>query len=181
MTQPLFTENVIPQLLAWRAQGIPTALVTLVGVAGASPRPIGSQMAVNANGEFQGYISSGCAEGAIICEAVSALARGENTTVRYGAGSKYIDIVLPCGSGIDVHFDITVPTDVLAALQAQIAARQPSALSVDLTHDRPTFLTPAGAKPSQAAFIRTYQPSPRIVVAGRGITVDYVARFAHNL
>lgn len=181
MTLPLFTENVIPQLLAWRAHGIPAALVTLVGVEGATPRPVGSQMAVNAKGEFRGYISSGCAEGAIVAEAVSALARGANETVRYGAGSKYIDSVLPCGSGIDVHFDATIPYDVLAALQAHIAARRSTALRIDLTHKRPAVILSAMTTPSQTGFIRAYQPPPRIVVAGRGINVDYVARFAHDL
>jgi xanthine dehydrogenase accessory factor len=181
MTKPLFTENVIPQLLAWRALNIPSALVTLVGVDGSSPRRIGSQMAVTARGEFQGYISSGCAEGAIVAEARSALERGTNSTVRYGAGSKYIDIVLPCGSGIDVHFDATVSSDVISALQADITARRPTALSLDLTHRRPAFNTSVEAVSVGATFVRTYQPIPRIVVAGRGVNVDYVARFAHEL
>ncbi len=181
MTKPIFTENVIPQLIAWRSQGIPSALVTLVGVDGSSPRRIGSQMAVNGTGDFQGYISSGCAEGAIVAEAVSALQRGCNTSVRYGAGSPYIDIVLPCGSGIDVHFDVTVSTDVLATLQADISARRTTALSLDRSHARPAFLTSVDVEPSQSAFVRAYHPAPRIVVAGRGVNVDYVAQFAHGL
>ena len=97
-----FTEMVIAQLLAWRRAGVACALVSLVGVEGSSPRRIGSQMAVNADGDALGTISSGCAQAAIIAEAVAAIRTGLPRTVRYGAGSKYIDVVLPCGSGIDV-------------------------------------------------------------------------------
>lgn len=165
--RPLFTENVIPHLLAWRAASIPCALVTLVGIDGSSPRRLGSQMAVNIHGDYLGYISSGCAEAAIVAEAIGVIKSATNRTVRYGAGSKYIDVVLPCGSGIDVHFDATLTTSTLEHLATEIAARRPASLPLDLVNS--------------GTFTRTYAPVPRIVVAGRGINVDFVARFAHDL
>lgn len=170
LAQPLFTENVIPQLLAWRKAGIPCALVTLVGIDGSSPRRLGSQMAVNIHGEYLGYISSGCAEAAIVTQAADIIERATSLTVRYGAGSKYIDVVLPCGSGIDVHFDATVATATLEHLASQITARRTVTLTFDLASEH----TPA-------KFTRTYSPVPRIIVAGRGINVDFVANLAHHL
>ena len=158
-----FTENVIPQLLAWRRDGIASALVTLVTVEGSSPRRTGSQMAVNARGEHLGYISSGCAEAAIVAEAVTAIEAGAARTVRYGAGSKYIDVVLPCGSGIDVHFDPAIETSKLERLQTRIDAREPAALTIG------------------DGFARPYNPAPRVVIAGRGVNLDFVARFARDL
>lgn len=167
-----FTENVIPQLLAWRAAGLKSALVTLVGIDGSSPRRIGSQMAVNENGEHLGYISSGCAEAAIVAEAAAAIEAGAARTVCYGAGSKYIDVVLPCGSGIDVHFDPTVTTADLEDVQAAISARRPALLEIALA---------PGNMADKQAFVRHYNPAPRIVIAGRGVAVDYVAAFARQL
>lgn len=164
----LFTENVIPQLVAWRREGLACALVTLVGVDGSSPRRPGSQMAVNVHGDHLGYISSGCAEGAIVAEAVDAIKAAGARTVRYGAGSKYIDVVLPCGSGIDVHFDASIATETLEHLEAEIAARR-------------TVELPIEAGLGGAPFVRTYTPVPRVLIAGRGINVDFVARFAHEL
>jgi xanthine dehydrogenase accessory factor len=157
-----FTENVLPALLDWRRAGKASALVTLVNVDGSSPRRTGSQMAVNAQGEYTGYISSGCAEAAIVAEAIAAIKAGVSRTVRYGAGSRYIDVVLPCGSGIDVHFDPAIETSKLDWLQEQIEARQPAHLMV-------------------AGIVKHYEPAPRIVIAGRGVNVDYVARFARDL
>lgn len=170
LARPIFTENVIPQLVAWRNASIPCALVTLVGIDGSSPRRLGSQMAVNIHGDYLGYISSGCAESAIVTEAVDAIQHSANRTIRYGTGSKYIDVVLPCGSGIDVHFDTTLPTATLKHLATKIAARRCATLTLDLANDH---------APTQ--FTRTYAPVPRLIVAGRGINVDFVARFAHDL
>ena len=181
---PLFTENVIPHMLAWRRAGIASALVTLVNVEGSSPRRVGSQMAVNAESDHVGYISSGCAEAAIIAEAVATIASGEPRTVRYGARSKYIDVVLPCGSGIDLVFDPVISDTVLEALASRIAARRPAALTIDLAGRQPATLVDS-ADPSALAkeehFIRRYSPATRIIVAGRGVHVDFVARLAREL
>ena len=173
-----FTENVIPVLLAWRRAGLGAALITLTRVDGSSPRRIGSQMAVAANGAFAGTISSGCAEAAIVTEAQAAIAARTRRTVRYGAGSKYIDVVLPCGSGIDVHFDPTIGLGDLERLAELIAARVPASLAIDPAAERPSMLGAAGGR---GLFLRPYSPVPRIVVAGRGVGVDHVARFARDL
>jgi len=180
-----FTENVIGQLFAWRDAGIPSALVTLVGVEGSAPRRIGSQMAVNAEGEHLGYISSGCAEAAIVLEAQDVIQSGKPGSVRYGAGSKYVDIVLPCGSGIDVYFDPSISTTALEELNDSLLARQPAAMTFDIsTGARVTLSSGHGLNVPQGDdvfYSKVYLPPPRIIVAGRGVNVDYVARFAHQL
>jgi len=168
MTHPPFTENVIPHLLAWRRAGQKSALVTLVRIDGSGPRPLGSQMAVNERGDAVGMISSGCAEAAVIAEAQAAIAAGHPRTVRYGSGSRYIDVVLPCGSGIDVHFDPGISCEELERLNAAIVARLPAVLEID-----------PGATIEK--FPRHYVPAPRLLIAGRGPIVEYVLRNAQLL
>lgn len=185
----IFTENVVPQLVAWREEGIASALVTLVGIEGSAPRRLGSQMAVNADGEYIGYMSSGCAEGAIVAEAIDAIQSGSNRCVRYGAGSKYIDIVLPCGSGIDIYFDQGIGTDILRQLETAILDRESAGLTFELSGQSVTAIHPLASTASAIHkmagdgnhFTRIYAPPPRIVVAGRGVTVEYVAHFANRL
>jgi len=177
----LFTEHVVEQLLTWRSAGTASALVTLINVEGSSPRVVGSQMAVTHSGEAIGYISSGCAEAAIIAEAQDAIAAGEPRVVRYGRGSKYLDIELPCGSGIDVHFDPAVTTDTLRAVARAQLARQSTALRLDRSGAKPSALAAPGDETSATHFCRTYAPRLRLVVAGRGVNVDYVAQFAAAL
>jgi xanthine dehydrogenase accessory factor len=143
------------------------ALVTIVGVEGAAPRPVGAQMAVDQDGTWTGYISGGCLESAVAQEAMQAMAAGESRLVRYGRGSKYIDIVLPCGSGLDLHIDVTPDAAAIAAAVATLDARRPATLT----------LYPPGAAP----FERTYTPTLRIMAAGRGPAIAALLDLAASM
>jgi xanthine dehydrogenase accessory factor len=133
------------------------ALVTIVGVEGASPRPIGAQMAVEEDGSWTGYISGGCLESAVALEAQAALARGEARVERYGRGSKYIDIVLPCGSGIDLFIDPAPDVAALSRVADALDARREASLTLRL--------------PDGAPVERRYTPTLKIIAAGRGPAV----------
>jgi xanthine dehydrogenase accessory factor len=169
--------SVLPSLAAWRAQGLRTALVTLIGSDGSTPRPPGSQMAIAENGKAVGNITGGCAEAAIIAEAQNRMARNENGSVRYGAGSPYIDIRLPCGSGIDVYFDTTFRDEDLRTLLEAQQARTPAALLIDPDrHEtRVSTMTPPGDFPG---YVRAYPPTTRLVLAGKGPMVPILAQLA---
>lgn len=91
-------------LKACAERGEPAALVTLTDVTGSAARGVGEHMAVAASGAAVGSFSGGCVEAAVIAEAREVLTEGRARTVRYGAGSPYIDIRLPCGGGIDLLF-----------------------------------------------------------------------------
>src|SRR3546814_8839304 len=80
--------------------GEATVLVTLTGIEGSSPRALGAQMAVTTSGEYVGSFSGGCIDGAVVAEALETLAARQSRQVRYGIGSPYFDIRLPCGGGI---------------------------------------------------------------------------------
>jgi xanthine dehydrogenase accessory factor len=64
---------VLPFLDEAMAQGQRVALVTLVGVSGSSPRPLGSQLAVREDGASVGLISGGCVEPSLVLDAVQAI------------------------------------------------------------------------------------------------------------
>ncbi|AWT14871.1 XdhC family protein [Stenotrophomonas maltophilia] len=57
-------------------------------------------MAVREDGLYCGFVSGGCVERAVAFEALDVIALGGDRQMRYGQGSPYIDIVLPCGGGI---------------------------------------------------------------------------------
>ena len=58
----------------WAAAGRKAALATVVSTWGSSPRPVGSHMVVNDQGEFRGSVSGGCIEGAVVAEALEVMA-----------------------------------------------------------------------------------------------------------
>lgn len=141
------------------AEGVAGTLVTLTGIEGSSSRAIGTQMAVLADGRHVGSFSAGCIERAVRTEALDALAAGLPRTVRYGAGSPYIDVRLPCGGGIDLLF---TPAPDPAELDRVLAA-----------HDR--------REPAELAlgdFTARYAPALHIVALGHGEDLGAFVRLA---
>ncbi len=173
----VYVQSVLPSLQQWRAQGLKTALVTLIATDGSAPRPLGSQMAIAENGKAVGNITGGCAEAAIIAEAQTRIAKHSNGSVRYGAGSPYIDIRLPCGSGIDVYFDVDFADAALAQLLAAQRARHPAALVINPEKQRTQVLL-GDTGSSKTGFVRAYPPTTRLVIAGKGPLVPILAQLA---
>ncbi|NND81732.1 MAG: XdhC family protein [Gammaproteobacteria bacterium] len=147
-----YVEFVIPQLNKWSTAGHRTALLTLTHIDGSSPYPIGSQMLVREDGSSYGMITGGCIEAALIDEALAALQAQQNRSQRYGKGSPYIDIQLPCGSGLDIYFDVAPDATQCQQIEGAIEQRQPAELEIN----------------SEPPFRRQYLPRRRIVVIGQG-------------
>jgi xanthine dehydrogenase accessory factor len=88
-------------------------------------------MAVLDNGDSAGSFSSGCVETAIVTEALDVLREGRPRTVRFGQGSPYIDIRLPCGGGMDVLFLPDPPADMVDGALVRLETRRPLVLLLD--------------------------------------------------
>jgi xanthine dehydrogenase accessory factor len=162
-----FDDYVLDFALERMQLGQKMALVTLVGIEGSSPRAVGAQMAVSETGDWIGYLSGGCIERAVVAEALDAISAGKNRTVRYGRGSKYLDIRLPCGSAIDLFFDVTTAEAELAAIDQLLGRRLPAAMKV-----------PTQDVAGDGRFFRSYQPRKRLLVAGVGPATVQLARMA---
>lgn len=108
--------------------GDAVALAVIIGVEGPSYRPLGAAMAINATGEAWGSLSSGCIERDVVLHAQQALADGQERRLRYGAGSPFRDLALPCGGGLDVLILPQPDRAALAQAQAQLHARQAAML-----------------------------------------------------
>jgi xanthine dehydrogenase accessory factor len=168
-----FLDNVIPSLVAWRSRGERCALATLVGVDGNAPRAVGAQMAVTESGQWSGYISGGCLEQAIALEAVDAIRTGAPRLLRYGKGSPYFDIRLPCGSGLDVFVQPMPDDRLIRDMAARLDNREAFALRIDLSHGTSKVagvgtLAPAMQQSVRHGneFVRFYAPSVRCLVVG---------------
>ncbi|MEI2807284.1 XdhC family protein [Albidovulum sp.] len=101
LTQPVFGLNVDP-IDAILARDGDAVLAVITGVEGPSYRPVGATMAVFSDRHRVGTLSSGCIENDIALHALEALQKGRPVAVRYGRGSPYMDIRLPCGGGLDI-------------------------------------------------------------------------------
>lgn len=160
-------------------RGLPGALCTLVGIDGTASRALGTQMAVLGDGSSSGSLSGGCIEGAVAAEARSAMARREGVDIRFGTGSPFFDLKLPCGGGIDVRINPIEKAAILRAGLQRLAKR--SSFSLAIGKQQVTLAPSRPAGWVAADFLRTYAPPTRLVVFGQGIeatTLLTIARAA---
>lgn len=154
-------------------------LVTLVEIRGGAARALGAQMVVREDGRYCGYVSGGCVEAAAAYEALQVIATGKDRFVRYGEGSPYLDIVLPCGGGITLAFHQLRDAQPLRNVLDLLATRQPAALRY-----LPTFQRLASAACTEItgwqedAFITGYLPKTRLAVYGRSVEALATASIA---
>ena len=146
------------------------ALVTITGLDGPFSRPLGAQLAVSETGDYLGSISGGCLETALAQEAVEALAEGKNRQTRYGRGSRFIDVRLPCGGGIDLHINVSPDPVVLERALAHAGMRQPFSLAMDIDAPQANLRLAQARETgrSEGVFHRLFRPALRLCMAGRG-------------
>ncbi len=137
------------------------ALCTVTAIDGSWSRRLGAQLAVLPDGSTRGSLADGCLERTLAAE---AQAGGDRRVLRYGADSPFLDIRLPCGSGIEVMVDPAPDRAALVDARAALVARRPTSLEIGPT--------------PQGAFVRHYLPALRFIVLGSGPEVTALARLA---
>ena len=149
------------------------ALAVICGVDGPSYRPLGAMMVVDENGRAHGNLSSGCIERDVILHARQALADGRVRQLRYGAGSPFRDLALPCGGGLDILVLPDPDRDTLAQAAAMLDRRQGAMLLLGplMLHIQPRLrFAVLGAGPEAHCFavlaaaagypVETFSPDP---------------------
>ncbi|MCG8462069.1 MAG: XdhC family protein [Holophagales bacterium] len=98
--------DILDRVRAWRGDGEPVALATVVKVWGSAPRPLGSKMAISGTGDMVGSVSGGCVEGAVFEEAQEVLESGRPKLVSFGVSNDDAWAVgLSCGGRIDIFIE----------------------------------------------------------------------------
>lgn len=90
----------------WREAGREVALATVVETWGSAPRATGSHLVIDADGNFEGSVSGGCVEGAVIAEAAEVIAGGAPRMLEFGVADETAwQVGLSCGGRIKVYVE----------------------------------------------------------------------------
>lgn len=90
----------------WRDEGRDVALATVISTWGSAPRPTGSQLVIDGEGNFEGSVSGGCVEGAVITEAMDVIQSGKPQLMEFGVADENAwELGLSCGGQIRVYVE----------------------------------------------------------------------------
>lgn len=90
----------------WMSEGREVAVATVVSTWGSAPRPAGSHLIVDEDGNFEGSVSGGCVEGAVIGEAVEVIRSGSPKLLEFGVADETAwEVGLSCGGKIEVYVE----------------------------------------------------------------------------
>ena len=93
-------EDILASAEEWRRAGRDVAIATVVETWGSAPRPVGSRLVIDGEGNFLGSVSGGCVEGAVVTEALDVIESGAGV-----ADETAWQVGLSCGGRISVFVE----------------------------------------------------------------------------
>lgn len=180
---------VLRTLRDWRLQGKNAVLATVTRTWGASPRPVGSLMALCETGSVVGSVSGGCIEDDLIARFATweTFVTAEGAARRpqwdcYGLSADEAHrFGLPCGGTLELLLEFNADAAVLDQLVKQLEGGALVQRSIDLATGRVT-LTPA-ERPSALTVTKhevkaVFGPGYRMLLIGAGQLTEYLATMA---
>jgi len=99
-------EDILKAAEDWRKAGRGVALATVVDTWGSAPRPVGSNLVIDEEGNFLGSVSGGCVEGAVVAEAIDIIESGKPKMLEFGVADQDAwQVGLSCGGTIRVYVE----------------------------------------------------------------------------
>ena len=175
--------SVLNAAVTWLKTGHSVAIATVVQTWGSAPRPVGSWLAIRADGQVAGSVSGGCVEDDLIRRVqAEILTRSTPEMVVYGVSKEEASrFGLPCGGTLRLFVEPRPDLSVLEELLKSISNHRIIRRRIDLQ----TGISSLGPGNRNDLFLcneqfvqTTYGPRWRMVIIGAGQLSLYVADFA---
>jgi len=99
-------EDILKTAEEWRKSGRDVAVATVVETWGSAPRPVGSNLVIDNEGNFLGSVSGGCVEGAVVAEEMDVIDSGKPKLLEFGVADETAwKVGLSCGGTIRVYVE----------------------------------------------------------------------------
>ncbi len=151
----------------------PFALAVITNTFGGAVRAPGAMMAISAGGETTGYLSGGCIDSDVQIRAQKAIEYNMAERLKYGEGSPFIDIKLPCGGTIELAILPNPDQTVLRSTLQRLEAGQRTSLKV-LSDNIALY-----ENDTCGSEVFYYRPKLHMRIAGRGAEPIALAKIAH--
>lgn len=182
-------KEVLSQVLAWLQAGQSCWLATVVQTWGSSPRPVGSLLACNRQGQIVGSLSGGCVEEDLLEKLTSGqLAASAAQFFQYGGTAEEAEkFGLPCGGSLYIVVEPQTANaqtiEHFAELNDALNERRCAERTVDLNSQtssvRPVdHHAPLSWQPETQVLTHTYGPRFQLFIIGAGMVSKYLAEIA---
>lgn len=175
---------VLRQAIGWLTAGQRVALVTVAATWGSAPRPIGSLLAVNEQGNSCGSVSGGCVDDDLAARFRDRFPE-QCEIVKYGVSTEEARrFGLPCGGTLHL---VVEPLASVGALQPALAAVERGQLLARRLQIATGEVIYAPAAPGAVsgfdgqALTRIFGPCWRLLIIGAGQISRYLAQMAQVL
>jgi xanthine dehydrogenase accessory factor len=124
-------EDILRKAQEWKVTGRGVALATVVETWGSAPRPVGSHLVIDGDGNFLGSVSGGCVEGDVVTEALDLIGAEGRRMLEFGVADETAwRAGLSCGGRIKVYIESVDASQagLLAAFNAERSTRRPCVL-----------------------------------------------------
>lgn len=157
-------DRLIETARGWAAGGHALALATVVRTWGSAPRRPGSMLLVRDDGLFEGSVSGGCVEGAVIEAARARMAEGGGELMTFGVADETAwEVGLACGGEIAVLVQALDAGGFPPALLERIAAARSGGGSISLAFD---FASGRASEGESGDFVARIDPPLRLMLVG---------------
>ena len=185
-------KEVLTQITQWLKNNQPCWLATVVQTWGSSPRPVGSLLACNQQGQIVGSLSGGCVEDDLLEKLTSGeLAASDAQFFQYGITAEETEkLGLPCGGHLYIVVEPQVPSPatvkqfetLLSAMQERRCVER----KVDLKNQQSFVQAVDNHAPliwddNSQTLTHTYGPRHQLFVIGAGMVSQYLADMAQKL
>ncbi len=200
-------DEILKQARDWLGEGDGVALATVISTWGSSPRPVGSQLAINEHGAFVGSVSGGCVEGAVIDSAKQIIAGADPAILRFSVSDEQaMGVGLTCGGTLQVYVLAVPDAGFLSQLCNHLADRVPVCLLTHMASGQLSLLAggdvsgtleisnqtrqtiqvmlesgESAVLPGEAEaelFVHSFVPAPRLFIVGAGHIAQALAPIA---
>jgi len=158
------------------------ALATVIATWGSAPRPRGSHMLVHQDGRFEGSVSGGCVEGAVLHAAAETIVDGRTRQLAFGvADDSAWAVGLPCGGDIALLVQPVEESAFAPGLFDRISEARDQGRAIALTTNLSSGKTVIGEDPGEDRFVNRYTPPRRLLIVGAVQIAQSLAAIAREL
>lgn len=187
----------------WLAAHREVALATVMSTWGSSPVPAGAQLVVSPDQRFEGSVSGGCVEAAVVTATTDVLKARLPRIMRFGVSdNQALDAGLPCGGEVELLIEALNADDHLGRLSEIASAeteRRMVVIATNLQDGTRRLISNVAMLPEPARnsclagnphkeieenadtptlFYKPYVPSLRLIVVGAGQIAQILSRLA---